>query len=104
MLGKMCGFIKWDKEGTISKVRTNYDNKTVSYELELNGSIAIRHRRNLHKKNVDETALQNDEPALSTSYERAAADQGPRRSSRQAARQHETCFRGATFSLSTGSH
>ena len=72
----------WDKEGTITDVRTAYDVKIVSYDLLINGSQAIRHRRYLRKK-VDsehhDSELDESDSQTGSEPER---EQGPRRSSR----------------------
>ena len=79
---------KWDKEGTITNVRVAYDGKIVSYDLKLNGADAIRHRRYLRKKlDSSEHDLVAAESNSQAGLERATAEQAPRRSSRQAARQ-----------------
>ena len=79
---------KWDKEGTITNVRVAYDGKIVSYDLKVNGADAIRHRRYLRKKlDSSEHDLVAAESNSQAGLERATAEQGPRRSSRQAARQ-----------------
>jgi hypothetical protein len=92
---------KWDKQGTISAVRVAYDGKIVSYDLELNGHAAIRHRRYLRKVYPmrDAESEQSDGERSSQGPERPNRQAGPyqaeretgpvepRRSSRNAARQ-----------------
>ena len=53
-------FKKWDQEANITKVRTRTaaDGKIVSYDLTVNGSPAIRHRKYLRKYMVTEQAEQ----------------------------------------------
>ena len=70
---------KWDKEGTITEVRTAHDGTIVSYHLLINGHEAIRHRRYLRKK-VDTAS--DDEPAVSQTSSEPGREQGPRSSSR----------------------
>ena len=70
---------KWDKEGTITKVRTAHDGTIVSYHLLINGHEAIRHRRYLRKK-VDSAS--DDDTAVSETGLEPATEQVPRRSSR----------------------
>ena len=73
---------KWDKEGTITNVRTAYDGKIVSYDLLINGSQAIRHRRYLRKKvdsEHEDSGLDESDSQTGSEPER---EQGPRRSSR----------------------
>ena len=72
---------KWDQEGDITKVRTAAYGIIVSYDLTVNGSPAIRHRKYLRKYLVREQAEQ-------TSQTGQAADgspMAPLRSSRQRA-------------------
>ena len=90
---------KWDKQGTISAVRVAYDGKIVSYDLDLNGHAAIRHRRYLRKvypmgdadSEQSEGESQGPErPNRQAGPSQAERETGPaelRRSSRQAARQ-----------------
>ena len=92
---------KWDKQGTISAVRVAYDGKIVSYDLELNGHAAIRHRRYLRKvypmrdaesgQSEGERSSQGPErpnrQAGPYQAERETGPVEPRRSSRNAARQ-----------------
>ena len=70
---------KWDKEGTITQVRTAHDGTIVSYHLLINGHEAIRHRRYLRKK-VD--PADDDETAFSQTGSEPVREQFPRRSSR----------------------
>ena len=72
---------KWDQEGDITKVRTAADGKIVSYDLSVNGSPAIRHRKYLRKYMVTEQAEQTSQ----TGQEADSAPLAPRRSSRQSA-------------------
>ena len=73
---------KWDKEGRRTDVRTAYDGKIVSYDLLINGSQAIRHRRYLRKKvDSEHHDSELDEPDSQTGSE-PEREQGPRRSSR----------------------
>ena len=74
-----CRTKKWDKEGTITKVRTAHDGTIVSYHLLINGHEAIRHRRYLRKK-VDSAS--DDDTAVSETGLEPATEQVPRRSSR----------------------
>ena len=78
---------KWDKEGTITDVRVAYDGKIVSYNLLINGSSAIRHRRYLRKK-VDsehhDSELDESDSQTGSEPER---EQAPRRSIRNLERQ-----------------
>ena len=73
---------KWDKEGTITEVRTAYNGKIVSYDLLINGSQAIRHRRYLCKKVDSEHHDSELDESDSQTGSEAEREQGPRRSSR----------------------
>jgi hypothetical protein len=74
---------KWDKEGVITQVRTAYDGRIVSYDLTINGSHAIRHRRYLRKKvEAGDTEAGLADTEIQTGPERTREFLTPRRSSR----------------------
>ena len=47
---------KWDKNATVTEVRTAHDGTVVSYNLIMNGAATIRHIRHMCKKRVTEGA------------------------------------------------
>ena len=65
VLVQNCKNKKWDMTGVISDIRTAHDGTIVSYELLLNGTSAIRHRRYLKKVQIPEV----DDKGVSSAIE-----------------------------------